>query len=135
MSLVSIHWPAGQSDETKKQIREAISTHFGEIAQAPAKYFMVNFTDYPGIDYDTVFNDVFIWVFATEGHSKDRKERMCRQFTEDISISTGIDAKRISFFFIDISKGNMGSGGKIVNYLGLVADLLREGKIKPEDLQ
>lgn len=134
MSLVVIQWPAGHSDEEKLKIRADISQHFSEIAQAPAKFFMVNFSDLPGIDYDTVFNDVFIWVYATEGHSKERKEQMCAQFTEDISKNTSIDKKKISFFFVDISKGNMGSGGKIVNYLGLVADLLREGKIKPEDL-
>ena len=134
MSLVQIHWSAGQTDETKLAIRRDIAAHFGEIAMCPPEFFMVDFVDYPGIDRDPAVNDAFIRVYATEGHSKERKEAMCRTFTEDVCRHTGFDTKRVGFFFFDIAKGNMGSGGRIVNYLGLVADLLREGKIRPEDI-
>lgn len=134
MSLVTVHLAKGLSDEVKLKIRHDISEHFGEVAQAPAKFFLVDFIEYDGINKDTGISDAFIWVYATEGHSEERKTNMCRLFTEDICRHTGFEPKHINFMFVDILKGNMGSGGKIVNRLGLVADLLREGKIKPEDL-
>ena len=134
MSLVEVHFALGQSREIKKNIRRDIAEHFGEIAQAPSKYFMVNFVEYPDANYDSVFNDAFIWVYATEGHCKERKEKMCQQFTEDVCRYTGLSTSRTSFFFFDVSKGNMGSGGKIVNYRGLVADQLRDGKIGGNEL-